>query len=769
MHIEQFILDLALMLAAAGLSSLLAKKLKQPAVLGYIIAGFLISPNFTYLPTVVATEDINVWAELGIIFLMFALGLEFSFKKIAVVGKSAIITAFSVMSTMIVIGYVTGIFIGWDKSDSIFLGCMLSMSSTMIILKTYDELKIRQRKFAQVVLGALVIEDIGGIFMMIILSTVAAGKSSAGAAEIVSSLGIMLIYLVIWFALGVYLIPTFLSKAEKLMNDETLLIVSVAICFLMVVIASLIGFSSALGAFLAGSIIAGTVMGEKIDHLIAPVKDLFGAVFFISVGMLIQPDLLVKYIIPILIITVVTIVGQMTFSTVGMLLGGNTLKTSVQGGFSMMQIGEFSFILATLGTNLGVTSNFLYPIVVCVSVITSFTTPVFIRKSEKAYEVIDKKMPKKLKVFIHRYAEGYQSSATDSLWSQYLKKYTIRTLICFSGMFAMYYIGTRILPEKLYGAIPEDAVPVTCILLMMIVYIAMISLISAQKNMIFSQLWLAGRRNRLPLTALNAMRLLGAMTIIMTSIEYFWSIPVIIPILIGIVLIILISKSNFTSSVAIRMEMRFLSNFSNKQLMQRKEERHLSSDYKWIDEKVFVSVVRIDEELVRNTIRKLAGSSLLNILILKIIRDGKHIIMPTADTEVYKGDELHVLGTQNAIKAFNLLLREVHAVDTYEVHNTTLREYKKNQEEAEMRSRDRIVLVTLPVTKDSEFAMKSIRHSGIRKHYSGFVIGIERDALPIITPNIETIIEPGDLLWVAGGKQMAYNLLFNGLLDNDRH
>ena len=423
MELDYLIKDLALIFIVASIVTILFKKLNQPVVLGYIVAGFLISPNFTYLPTVIESEDIHVWANIGVVFLMFALGLEFSFKKLATVGGSAFITAMTVMGSMILIGGGIGSLLGWEKMDCIFLGGMLSMSSTMIILKAYEEYRLKQEKFAQLVLGTLVIEDIAGIFMMIILSTISVSQSVSGLA-VFQELGILFIELAIWLMLGIYLIPSLLKKIRLLANDEMMLVVSVGICMGMVVIANLIGFSSALGAFMAGSILAGTVQSVRIERIIMPLKDMFGAIFFVAVGMLIDPKLLVEYIGPILIITVVTILGQMTFATLGILLSGQSLHTAVRGGFSMVQIGEFSFIVATLGMSLGVISDFLYPVVVCVSVITSFTTPIFINNSEKVYRFINGKLPSGLKIFLRKTLRNDRAMMT-----------RIATGCCISGQF----------------------------------------------------------------------------------------------------------------------------------------------------------------------------------------------------------------------------------------------------------------------------------------------------------------------------------------------
>ena len=338
MTLDYLISDLALILIVAGIVTVLFRKLNLPVVLGYIVAGFLISPNFAYLPTVVESADIHVWANIGVVFLMFGLGLEFSFKKLATVGGSAVITAMTVMIAMILIGTGVGSLLGWGKMDCIFLGGMLSMSSTMIILKAYEEYNLKQEKFAQLVLSTLVIEDIAGIFMMIILSTISVSQNVSGFAMI-TQIGMLLLFLIIWLILGIYLIPSALNRISGLLNDELMLIISLAICLGMVVIANLIGFSEALGAFMAGSILAGTVRAGYIERLVKPIKDLFGAIFFVSVGMMIVPSMLVEYIVPIIIITIVTIIGQMTFATIGIMLSGQSLRTAIRGGFSMVQIG----------------------------------------------------------------------------------------------------------------------------------------------------------------------------------------------------------------------------------------------------------------------------------------------------------------------------------------------------------------------------------------------------------------------------------------------
>ncbi|WP_339839918.1 cation:proton antiporter, partial [uncultured Flavobacterium sp.] len=361
-HIPNLINDLGLILITAAIAVLIFRKLKQPLVLGYLVAGFLASSHFSFFPSVKDTNSITVWAEIGVIFLLFSLGLEFSFKKLLKVGGTASITALTQIICMIILGYYAGKFMGWNEMNSIFLGVILSISSTTIILKAFDELGVKSQKFTGNVIGALIVQDIVAILMMVLLSTIAVSQQFSGT-ELIQSLFKLGFFLIIWFVSGIFFIPTLLKKIKPLFTDETLLIISLALCLFMVIFAAGVGFSPALGAFIMGSIIAETNEAEHIEHLVKPVKDLFGAIFFVSVGMLINPETLVEYAFPVMVLTLITILGQSITSTIGTLISGQPLKESVQTGMSLSQIGEFSFIIATLGASLNVTSDFLYPIV----------------------------------------------------------------------------------------------------------------------------------------------------------------------------------------------------------------------------------------------------------------------------------------------------------------------------------------------------------------------------------------------------------------------
>jgi len=640
-----------LILIVAAAVTIVFKKLNLPIVLGYIAAGFLISPNFEYLPTVVESADIHVRANIGVVFLMFGLGLEFSFKKLTSVGGSAFVIAMTVMSAMILIGTGVGSLMGWSKMDCIFLGGMLSMSSTMIILKAYEEYNLKKEPFAQLVLSTLVIEDIAGIFMMIILTTISVSQNISGFAMF-REIGIMLVYLAIWLLIGIHLIPTFLKMVADLLNDEIQIIVSIGLCLGMVVIANLIGFSSALGAFMAGSLLAGTVQAAKIEHLVKPIKDLFGAIFFVSVGMMIELELLIEYIVPILIITVVTIIGQMTFATIGILLSGQSLNTAVRGGFSMVQIGEFSFIVASLGMDLGVISNFLYPVVVCVSVITSFTTPIFIKNSERVYEFLDRKLPNGIKIFIRKNTSETRSfKDKDPDWFEYISKVIIMTAVCSIIMFIIYWSGTEFAEPFIAGCIESvRTANIVTATVMCLIMVPFINMMHGTNKTLYTKLWLKQRSNRLPLLTIKAIRILIAACFIALVFREFFHIPFILLVFVAVVPIILIIRSSYINGMTINMEMKFMANFEERTLDREKKERGLRGYVKWLNESLWVAEFRVTDTVDNKTIYDFTKKKAFTVTIIKIIRGEEYINLPEPGVKVQEGDILHMMGTENEIE-----------------------------------------------------------------------------------------------------------------------
>lgn len=570
-QLEPLIADLALILICAGVMTLLFKSLKQPIVLGYIVAGFLASPNMPYMPSVTDMHGVHVWSEIGVIFLLFALGLEFSFKKILKMGAAPIIAAICIILAMMYVGACTGDLFGWSRMDCIFLGGMLAMSSTTIIFKAFDDMGLRQQRFAGLVLSVLIIEDILAIVLMVVLSTMAVSKEFEGS-QMFNSILTLGLYLVLWFTVGLYFIPMVLRKLKPLMNDETLLITALALCFGMVVTASAAGFSAAFGAFVMGSILAETVEAEQIEHLVAPVKNLFGAIFFVSVGMMVDVALIIEYIVPIISIIAAVILGQTILSTCGFLISGQSLKTSMQCSFSLTQIGEFAFILATLGMSLHVTSEFLYPIVVAVSVFTTFTTPYMIRLAEPAYNMVARMLPAKWMAKLERNTDETDEQAPDELQQLYndcFKRFIftmlINSVLCIAIMAIMLYYGQPIIASL----VPAEWVhPVTALVALILCSPFLWMLLKSGGNSPeVNKLWESGARWRVRLTAYGLLRILITAVFVSYFVDYAmpWSSWLGIFALVAILFIIYYSSvlekqgdrltRNFTDNLSAREKM----------------------------------------------------------------------------------------------------------------------------------------------------------------------------------------------------------------------
>ena len=761
-HLEFLIIDLALILVVAGITTLIFKKIKQPVVLGYILAGFLTSSNFKFLPHIDNLSTIAVWAELGIIFIMFALGLEFSFHKIANVGGSAIVTATTIIIPMVFLGFLIGNLLGWSKMDSIFLGGMISMSSTMVIIKAYDELGLKPKSYANIVLGTLIVEDIAGVFMMVILSAIAISKGVIGF-QMIGDIGVLLMYLGLWLVLGIYLIPTFLRKTKSLMNDETLLIISLGLCLFMVVVANYIGFSSALGAFIAGSILAGTVLRERIEKLVTPIKDLFGAVFFISVGLMLDFSTLSQYVVPIIIISIVTIFGQMIFSTIGAILSGQTLNLAIGVGFSMVQIGEFSFIIAALGTALGVTSGFLYPVIVFVSVFTIFTTPFFLKRIDRARVLMAKVLPTKTVEYLNRYTSDKQSiNEIDEDWHEYLTKYFARISVSIIVLFSIYSIGTRWFEPIISRLFTAYEKPVAT-LLICLVMVPIISIMSSHKNVLYSKLWLKRTSNRLPLLAFTAFGIIIGSAFIVLTVNKILDIPVWVVEILAIAVVILIIKSDFIRSKTIILESRFFKNFNERTFAKRQKE-HQRAKSEWVDTNLFVAQFEVLATPKKNSFKDFYSQRKLGVHILKIYRKGEHYNLPTKDEQIFAGDIIYVMGPKKQMESYLLMLEKDEYIKDPEEKIITLRDFIYGQIFHEVKPENQILLVAINVEKGSFMSKQTIVTSKFRRLHNGFIIGIERESTPMIVPDKNTMMEAGDVVWVLGSKEMADSLLNAGLL-----
>jgi len=765
MHIPTLVVDLALMLIVAGVMTLLFKKLRQPLVLGYLVAGFIVGPYFGLVPAVTDTISVYTWSEIGIIILMFALGLEFNLHKLASVGGTAIITAITEVTFMLAVGFGCGQLMGWSTMDSVFLGGMLAMSSTTIIIKAFDDLKLKGKKFTELVFGTLVIEDIAGIFMMIILSTIAVSQGISGGA-LAGSLGKMVLYLALWLIMGIYLIPTFLKKTKDLMNDETLLVVSLAMCFGMVLLADTLGFSSALGAFLAGSLLAGTIHAEKIEHLSKPVKDLFGAVFFISVGMMVDPALIVQYIVPILILTLITIFLKAFFSGLGILFSGQSLNMAVHCGLSLAQIGEFSFIIATLGIALGVMSDFIYPIIVSVSVVTTFTTPYVIGVSDSVYSFLDKRLPAKLTAYLNRYTSEEQSETEkDQEWPAFIKAYFANLTLYSVIMVGIILAGTSLLWPFLTTLVNAPLAAGLATILIIGAMAPFMRQALVQKNKHFIPLWFGSRSNHLPLLALAVVRYALMVFLIVLPIRIIFSFSLWYIILAAAFAVVLIARSEWLVGPYLKMEARFLANFNERNLDEHKK---TDPSHCWLDEQFYVGRIRCDQDMpfLNKPLSDLPITARLGMKIIKIIRGDKHINIPEAADKLLLGDTVYITGTHEQLNDLQAITNLRGSAFEFERKADgdymTLHDFINAQDEYP--ENDQLLCYVIKVEKGSPLVGASIKDSQIKSDWGGLLLGLERDLYPMLNPNIRLRLEEGDLIWVLGPQKMARKLAKANLL-----
>ena len=737
-HLPVLIIDLALILAAAGVTTLLFKKIKQPLVLGYILAGLLVGPHIKFIPTVTDHESIHIWAEIGVIFLLFSLGLEFSFKKLVKVGGSASITAVVEVVSMLLIGFVAGLAMGWSTMDSIFLGGILSVSSTTIIIRAFEELNVKHKKFAGLVFGVLIVEDLVAILLLVLLSTLAVSQQFAGV-EMLTSILKLCFFLVLWFIAGIFLIPTFLKKTRKLMNDETMLIVSIALCLLMVLVAVKVGFSAALGAFIMGSILAETTQAEHIEHLTKSVKDLFAAIFFVSVGMLIDPTILIDYAVPVLIITLATIFGKFLSSGLGALISGQPLKTAVQTGMSLAQIGEFSFIIATLGVSLKVTSDFLYPIAVAVSAITTFTTPYLIRASEPFYLFLERTLPKKWVAGLQRYSSSTAGITTLSDWKVLLRAYITNTVIHSVILIALVFLGSKYLQpfitEHIVNGDRGIIISLILTLILMAPFLWALSIRRMQRTA-YSHLWLNKKYTRGPLIALEVLRIALGTFFVAFLIFQFYDTFVATLIAMAIIIAGIFVFSRKLQSFYDRLENRFLGNLNARQA------QHAQPEILPWDTHLTELIVSPDSVLVGQTLVDLAVREKYGINIALIERGKRMIPTPSRDERLYPHDKVLIIGSDDQLATIKPLFEAQG--ELHEEHD-----FPKNE----------MTLQKVVINSQSPIYKQSIRDSGIREKSQGLVVGIERKGIRILNPDSNLVFENEDIVWIVGNHKKIPELL----------
>lgn len=722
---------MAFILLLGAIVTVLFKWIKQPVVLGYIVAGFLASPHFEYLPSVTTEENIDFWAQIGIVVLLFSLGLEFSFKKLLNSGGSAVVTALIIVTGMMCAGFAVGHILHFNNINCLFLGGMLSMSSTTIIIKAFTDMGLKQKKFASLVLAVLIVEDLFAVLMMVLLSSIAVNNSVEGG-QLLYSVGKLVFFLVIWFLVGVYVLPSLLNRIRRFLNSETLLVVSMGLCLGMAVFSVFCGFSLALGAFVMGSILAGTSYAERIEHVVTPVKDLFGSVFFISVGMMVQPTILANYWGPILLLSGVVIVGMIIFGTAGMLITGQTLKVAIQSGFSLTQIGEFAFIIATLGMSLGVLDDTIYPIVVAVSVITTFTTPYFIKMALPAYRFTEKHLPRKLHFLIDRYQrQADRNDAAGRPWKEVLKRYIWRTALYSIVLLGLLLLSQTYLRPWVEMNTGSWARPV-CVLVTLGAMSPFLFALMTPVSMRTS----AGEEidGNVPKIVMTIFRFIIALFFAIRAIaEVYDARGGIIAIVAALFLLAFYFSHKLKLSMA-RIEAKFIDNLNERELRRSGKKNEVVHDLHMAFVTVGTGCTFVGEKLMNADIRNRFG-----INIVSIQRDSRFITIPGGNNRLFPGDVVGIIGTDDQIEA---ILPQIEA---------SIPE-KSGKEECHD-----IKLTNILLSKDSPLIAQTPRSSALRNNYDAIVIAVDRGD-EHIDSKPDLVFEEGDIVWLVGNPEKLAKL-----------
>ncbi len=730
--IESLINDLALILMLGAAATIIFKALKQPVVLGYIVAGFIASPHFSLFPSVGSEANIEFWAQIGIIVLLFSLGLEFSFKKLVAVGGSAIVTALIIVVGMMGLGFVVGKMLGFKAIDSIFLGGMISMSSTTIIIKALTDLNMRQRRFVPMIFAVLIVEDLFAVLMMVILSSVATGKNVA-SGEMLNSILRLSFFLLIWFTVGIFMLPTIFKRIRRIVSDEMLLVISMGLCFLMAVFSVKSGFSLALGAFVMGSILAGTVEAERIERLVTPVKDLFGAVFFISVGMMVNPQVIMANAGTIALLSVVVIVGMILFGTFGMLATGQPLKMAIQSGFTLTQIGEFSFIIASLGMTLGVLQDNIYPIIVAVSVITTFTTPFFIKQADPCYALLERVLPSTWTRLLNGYsAQAAQSEAPEShrLWSSIVRRYALRMLLYSVVAFAITYASCNYAQPLLtkwlneWGGDLIGVVATVAILSPFLYAITRPSIKQRERDLLASEM---GRVSVVPIVVMVLLGLVVSTAFVSSVLYRYEVMSSQMSLLVGFVLVLMIALlfAPFYKKRVALLEKRFIGNVNVRENRRTGRGNNLVSDLHLAYMRVGHDCPFVGERLKNANIRQRHGVNLVNIQ-----RGGRLYPVPTGEMRIFPGDVLGVIGTDEQIQAMLPLVEAGQQPQPASPADTRLTHFTLGEH--------------------STLVGKQLRHARLREDYESLLVTVQRGDDDYETPTPDFEFQAGDILWIVG-------------------
>lgn len=740
----------------AGIVSILFKFLKQPVVLGYLVAGLLVGPYVCGSSWINDIESAEHWAEIGMIFLLFSMGLEFSFKKLLQVGSTAIVGCLTIVIGMMTMGFLAGRLLGFNEMNALFLGGMLCMSSTTIVFKALDDMGLRQQKFAGISLGILVVEDLFAVVLMVLLASVAVKQSFEGG-EMAWQLGKLVAYLILWFVAGIMIIPTLFKLCRRYLNDETMTIMSLGLCLDMVLLAMGAGFSAALGAFVMGSILAETLEAERVERLMSPIKNMFGAIFFTSVGMMIDPALLGKYWLPITVISLLVIFGQIIFASLGVLLSGQPLKTAMQTGFTLVQVGEFSFILAQFGESIGVTEKYLYPVIVAVSVITTFLTPYVIRLSNPAYEKVDSLLPRKVKVMLEQYAHNRNTISPDSDLSIMIRKFVVTAVIYIILTIFVMVIYFNYLSEPFVDAInamlPEEmdwvgrfvALGVLLSVLSPFIYKIATKHIRGQETI---SVWNSGGIRRGYVIAMSLLRFIICTVIVIYCIQYYFAYTYGVLVVCSVCIVALIFFSTKVRNSSKKIEERFISNLnarekeqdSNRFVRKDFENELLNHDLHIADFELPVTSSYCGKMLMELGLRKVSG-----INIVRIIREGLDINVPGGRERLFPHDIIVVAGTDLQIEEFKRWLE--------------MGETAKDGSHDIIRQRIPFTLEQFVVTASMPFCGKSIAESHIKEKAQCAVLGIEHEGQTYMNPDASILLLEGDTVILCGEAPRIQKLL----------
>ncbi|MDR2841277.1 MAG: cation:proton antiporter [Paludibacter sp.] len=747
-HLPPLIPDLALILMTAAVVAIIFKKLKQPLVLGYIVAGFIVSPFFSFTPSVSDKQSIEIWAKIGVIFLLFGLGLEFSFKKLLHEGSTVIVTAIFKIFATLALGFGIGKMLGWNLMNSLFLGGMLASSSTIIILKAFEELGLKSKQFSRTVIGILIVEDIVVVLLMVMLSSISVTQKVEGSEMLFTILKLGF-FLALWFLMGIFIIPTFLKKAKKLLNDEVYLILSVGLCFAMVFLATKVGFSEELGAFIMGSILAETTSAERIEHSLKPLKDLFGAIFFVSIGMLINPALLWEHKWLIILIIVVTIIGKFLFTLIGAILSGQPLKQSVQVASSMSQISEFAFIVATLGMTLGVISDFLFPVAVGAAVVTTFTTPYMIKFSEKIYGVVEKIIPQKWQTLIVAYSSRADNSKSETEIRRMLKNISISVLTNGILIFAIIVVCTAfllpILQNSLHGILPNIITLAVGLLLCAPFLWALMFRIP--NNMSGSELLKNEKLGRNRLLIVEIVRWLLGIIAIGYLADSCFSTKITVFVIIPVFVLLLIIFSKYLKTIYRTIERRFMLNLNQREIVAAEQEQpmsHISHRHlNMTDWDLHLANLETPQnaEYIGRTLKELQWREKYDVNVVYIKRGEYIIYSPGPNVKILPFDNIGVFASDDILESFKtVFFAEQHLIlPDIDVED--------------------IVVEKICIYEDNPLINKTIRTSGIRESTGGMVVAIERDNNRILVPQPDTAFQELDIVWIVGEKKRLKELI----------